>query len=131
MKRTTFLLTVLTVFLCCCATVMVSAENAVPNGAIENALKPRIILNGSQISCGIVTTLKSGCSADLALSLQMKTEAGYWKTIKTMTDTNIRQLSFTYSVSAGTYRVKASAIVYDVNHQVVDRLTKYSRTVTY
>ena len=107
-----------------------------PQFTYISMLNPGLSINSSgKATCvGIVTLYDDSHSVDLTVSLQKSTGSG-WSTIKawTVSGTGVAgaETEQYYYVVSGTYRVSATAKVYNASGSLLETQTLYSATVTY
>ena len=99
-------------------------------------LTPGLAINssGKATSLGDVTIYNDSYSTVLTVQLQ-KSSGSYWSTIKTWTGSGTGitgvLIEEDYYVVRGTYRVCATAKVYDTSGKLLETQSVYSATVTY
>lgn len=107
-----------------------------PQFTYISMLNPGLSISSSgKATCvGIVTLYDDSHSVDLTVSLQKSTSSG-WSTIKAWTvsgtGTAGAETEQYYYVVSGTYRVAATAKVYNASGSLLETQTVYSATVTY
>lgn len=82
---------------------------------------------------GVISLISDDYTADLTTELQQWNN-GNWSTIrswKTRGTEYVESVGYWYVMLGHSYRVHASATVYDQNGKVLERATKNSATVTY
>lgn len=100
--------------------------------SLTSSITASLGISGGVASCsGEVSAINYGSSCSITARLQKKQTNGTWKTIKTWSSsgTNHAYAGGTYTVSSGSYRVKATAtITYNGESETV---TKYTGIKTY
>ncbi|GAB6173594.1 hypothetical protein JCM15765_30720 [Paradesulfitobacterium aromaticivorans] len=90
--------------------------------------------SGKAACVGNVTLYNNSYSTDLTVQLQKSTSNG-WSAIKTWTASGTgvagTEIVEYYYVTTGTYRVSATAKVYDASGMLLETESLYSATVTY
>ena len=108
------------------------AESYSINGASGNSLSVYFTINGGQAQGSGKASTIPGYNAKVTVSLQRQNVSGNWQTIMTETGAlSENTVSVSRSISSGTYRIVATAEIYNNANVQVDNLTKYSVVKTY
>lgn len=96
-------------------------------------IAPSISISSGTIYCNDVVTVKSKYTANLTWELQQGTGSSF-STVSTWKESGTGTLSLSkmrLAMHGNSYRLRATAKVYDSNGRLVDNVTKYSATITY
>ena len=91
--------------------------------------RAKLSISGSTAYCSGTVNAPSEYSVSLTVTLQKQQSSGAWFAMASQS-ANAKSLSFSTSVSSGSWRVYVHAAIYDSNGVRIDTITDYSGVVT-